>query len=117
MEEKENDKIVDLTKRLRPKEKGAPTEVDRFEAIRKAVICFLCQFRCSMCGVQIERDVGRNLNLCKGCFSEYEDYLNVKGGKQVELRPYQDETWMKVWKKWEELRDAMIEFKDKLSDL
>lgn len=116
MEDQENIKVIDITKRIRSKEKVQSEEITRYEAIRKAVFCFLCQFRCSMCGIQINEPPNLPINLCGDCASEYQDYLQLKKGREISLRHYQNEKWFKVWERWEEFRRAVIEYSRSLQE-
>lgn len=111
------EKVVDITQKLKKKERPKPLESERLEALKRTVFCFLCLFRCSMCGTRLSQQVEGLLNLCPSCDSEYRDFLAYKKGEGQDLKPYQDKNWVKLWESWEAFREAILNYKLSLETL
>lgn len=111
------EKVVDITQRLKAKAKEEDADRKRFETLRRSVYCFLCQFRCSMCGIQITPTVETVLNLCEHCGSEYRDYKQFREGKVTEPKPWQDLSWARLWETWEAMREAVMDYRSFLDGL
>ena len=111
------EKVVDITQKLKQKQRPLPLQEERLEALRRTVNCFLCLFRCSMCGARINQPVENIINLCPSCDSEYKDFLAHKKGEVQVLQSYQDKNWLKLWETWEAFREAIIKYKLSLDTL
>ncbi len=110
------EKVIDITERL--KERGRPQDEDikRLEAIKRIVTCAFCLYRCGMCGAKIqEGNYIDKVNLCKACYMEYLDYLELKKEEaSLRRKPWQDSNWERVWRQWESFREALLSYRDSL---
>jgi Pyruvate/2-oxoacid:ferredoxin oxidoreductase delta subunit len=80
-------KIVDMQHQIQKKKQKELLDKyrGRVETVQKMIQCSSCHFRCSMCGMQVERSgevkSSLGLNFCEGCRQEFEHTRTFPEGK------------------------------------
>jgi hypothetical protein len=109
-------KILDMQHQIQKKKQKELLEKyrGRVETVQKMIQCSSCHFRCSMCGLQVEKSGAAKsspgLTFCDGCRQEFEEYKDISGGKKQPEVFWHNKEWLNVWSSWLGYRRAMSAF-------
>ena len=109
-------KVVDMQPQIQKKRQKELLDKyrGRVETVQKMIQCSSCHFRCSMCGMQVERDgalkPSRGLSFCEGCRLEFEEYQDISRGKKKPEVFWHNAEWLNVWSSWLSYRRAISAF-------
>jgi hypothetical protein len=109
-------KIVDMQHQIQKKRQKELLEKykGRVETVQKMIQCSSCHFRCSMCGMQLEKSHGvkssPGLTFCEGCRQEFEEYQDISKGKKQPEVFWHNADWLNVWSSWLSYRRAISAF-------
>ena len=113
--------VLNINDRLEEKRQKQQAEVHRhkIEAVQRSIQCSSCHYKCAMCGYHLETADSScpselspsDLNLCKSCRAEFEDFTKILGGKKDSKVFWHNKEWMYLWSAWLDYIKAIKKFR------
>jgi len=108
---------IDEKLALAQDQKDALVRRRKIMAVRKALQCTQCAFKCEKCGTQLhpgaeteprpDRKGCIPYRLCESCREEYRDYVERHQGRGDSDCYWHNEAWLELWRCWIQYRGAI----------